>query len=370
MGKHVAIVASLASSLINFRRPLIVRLLAHGHRVTALAPKCERTANELRSIGVELIQIRLRRTSLNPLADIILMFELIRVFWRIAPDCVLSYTAKPVFYGTIAARIAGVPIIAAMITGLGYTFIEGSGAVRSILGVISRFLYRLSLKFANIVFFQNPDDRQLFLNLGIVDHGKTRIVNGSGIDTNSYPLVAPPSSISFLMISRILADKGVREYVNASKVIRARHPNIPCLLVGWIDSNPAAISLREVSEWTKSGAIEYLGAVEDVRPLLAQCAVYVLPSYREGTPRTVLEAMSTGRAVITTDAPGCRETVLHGITGLLVAARSVESLVSAMEQCIVAEVDWRAMGSAGRRFVESKYDAQKVSDMVMSALKL
>jgi glycosyltransferase involved in cell wall biosynthesis len=370
MAKHVAIVASLATSLINFRRPLIERLLAAGHRITAIAPHCERTERALHGMGIVFIGISLSRTALNPVADALLVIRLARILRRISPDCVLSYTAKPVIYGTIAARIAGVPQIAAMITGLGYSFTSGSGVLRRIARAILCRLYRSALRFTCVVFFQNPDDLELFTSLRLLGDRNTKIINGSGVDTSWFVQRAPPDDLSFLMIARLLTDKGIREYVEACGIIKARHPSIPCRLAGWIDSNPAAIRASELSEWVNSGTIEYLGRLEDVRPALAQCGVYVLPSYREGTPRTVLEAMSTGRAVITTNAPGCKETVVSGETGLLIPVRDAKSLASAMEMFVTLEADWRAMGTAGRRLAESKYDARLVSDSIASTLGL
>jgi glycosyltransferase involved in cell wall biosynthesis len=370
VAKRVAIVASLASSLINFRRPLIERLLANGHAVTALAPHCEATKRNLRKMGVEFVDVPLSRKAWNPISDAMFLVALTRVFRRLSPDCVLCYTAKPVVYGTLAAKLAGVPQIAAMITGLGYSFTSGSGVFRKISRALMCRLYRAALRHTYVVFFQNPDDMQLFDSLGLIDNCNVKIINGSGVDIDWFSQCAPPKDLSFLMIARLLTDKGIREYVEASRLLRTRHPNIECRLIGWLDSNPTAIRASELTEWVQSGAIEYLGHLDDVRPALAQCGVYVLPSYREGTPRTVLEAMSIGRAVITTDAPGCKETVVHGKTGLLVPVRDVNSLVSAMEAFIDLGLDWRAMGSAGRRLVENKYDARLVSEAIAQALGL
>ncbi len=370
MGRHVVIIAGVANSLINFRRPLIEKLLARGHRVTTLAPNCDRTAQVLAAMGVVFRPVAIQRTSMNPLADIVTLLRLVMVLRQLGPDCVVSYTVKPVIYGTIAAKLAGIPRIAALITGLGYAFTDGAGYMRKLSKSIVAALYWFALRYTDVVFFQNTDDRDLFVELRLVGSGKSRVVNGSGVDLVQFSAVAAPATVSFLMISRLLRDKGVREYAMASKIIRERYPAVPFYLVGEIDSNPSAISSSELASWVSAGLLDYLGVLDDVRPALAKCAVYVLPSYREGTPRTVLEAMATGRAVITTDAPGCRETVVDGLTGFLVPIRDVDSIVAAMEKFIRNEADWISMGVAGRKLAENKFSAESVSEFIVSSLNL
>src|SRR5690606_30161438 len=230
---------------------------------------------------------------------------------RLKPDFSLAYTIKPVIYGNVAAWLARVPARFALITGLGYAF-QGEAGQRSWLKRIVQNLYGFALAKVTKVFFQNPDDEALFYDLGILDlsNPKTVVVNGSGIDVDSFTVAHFPETTQFLLIARLLGDKGIREYVAAANRVKQKYPEVCFGLVGWIDENPNAISEDELQRWIDSGAVHFYGRLSDVKPVIAQSSVYVLPSYREGTPRTVLEAMSMGRPIITTDAPGCRETVV------------------------------------------------------------
>lgn len=282
---------------------------------------------------------------------------------------VLAYTIKPVVYGMLAAALAGVPQRYALITGLGYAFIGGGGR-RALLGSIAKGLYAVALRQASKVIFQNPDDRDLFRRTRLVPRmARVHIVNGSGIDTRRFtPAPLPAGQVVFLMIARLLGDKGVREYAEAARELKKRYPNFVARLVGWIDSNPDAIAQAELDGWIADGSVEFLGKLSDVRPAIADCSVYVLPSYREGTPRTVLEAMAMGRAVITTDAPGCRETVIDGDNGFLVEVRSVKALARAMEKVILEPALAAQMGQRSRLLAERKYDVRKVNDDLLEAM--
>jgi glycosyltransferase involved in cell wall biosynthesis len=313
----------------------------------------------------------MHRTGTNPLADLSTLFALRRLMRALKPGHVLAYTIKPVIYGLLAARLASVPNRFALITGLGYAFTGEATGLRGALRAVVRRLYALSLRGAHKVFFQNPDDRELFLSLGIVGKATpTAIVNGSGIDVSAYAVAPLPQGADFLLIARLLGDKGVREYVEAARKVRAQHPEASFSLVGWIDGNPDAIAQGELDAWVNEGAIRYLGRMDDVRPALAACSVYVLPSYREGTPRTVLEAMAMGRPVITTDAPGCRETVKDGDNGFLVPVKSVDALAEAMLRFIREPALREAMGRRSREVAEDKYDVHKVNAVMLRAMGL
>lgn len=289
------------------------------------------------------------------------------------PDVVLSYTAKPVIYGTLAAALAAVPKRFSLITGLGYAFTGQARGLRAGIKAVLMMLYRSALARSSLTFFQNPDDLALFRQLDLLPAGaQTRIINGSGIDVESFNLspMPPAQSLTFLLIARLLGDKGVREYAKAAKALRKLHPNIRCQLVGWIDGNPDAISQVELDDWVASGDIEFLGRLSDVRPAISGCHVYVLPSYREGTPRTVLEAMAMGRPIITTDAPGCRQTVMDGDNGFLVPVRSAQALEQAMLRFIESPDLLARMGRRSREIAEDKFDVHKVNQVMMQEMGL
>ena len=220
--------------------------------------------------------------------------------------------------------------------------------------------------------FQNPDDQTLFRQLGLLQPGKpTLVVNGSGIDLASYTVAQLPSGpMHFLLIARLLGDKGLREYALAAQCIKAIHPDVQFSVVGWIDENPNAINQIELDAWVKAGTFNYLGRLQDVRPAIAQCSVYVLPSYREGTPRSVLEAMAMGRPIITTDAPGCRETVVEGVNGFLVPVQSADALVQAMLRFVNDPALASRMGLRSRQLAEDKYDVHKVNAEMLQAMGL
>ncbi|MFA7586643.1 MAG: glycosyltransferase family 4 protein [Novosphingobium sp.] len=370
----ILVIASLAESLVNFRGPLLQALIAAGHEVHGAAPGLvpgTETGEKLKSMGIGLVDIPLTRAGLNPLADLRLGLMLWRQCRQERYDVVLAYTIKPVIWGMLASRAAGVPRRVALITGLGYAFTGKAAGRRAFVRSISVMLYRSALRQAHYIFFQNPDDRDHFASLDLLPpDAKISVVNGSGVDLEHFsqkPL--PGGTFRFLLIARLLGDKGIREYVSAARSIRQDYDNVVFDLVGGTDPNPDAIPQDEVQGWHDSGDIRWLGHLSDVRSALADCHVYVLPSYREGTPRTVLEAMSTGRAIITTDAPGCRETVVDGVNGFLVPVREVEALASAMRQFLDCPSLAPGMGTQSHNIAEEKYDVHKVNaDMIAQFL--
>ncbi len=343
-----------------------------GHDVVACAPQFpDDVIDALTGMRVVCKDIPLERTGVNPLHDIRTLITLKRLFVGFRPDVVLSYTVKPVIYGSLAAGLAGVPGIYSMITGLGYSFGDSSVKQR-IVGIPVQMLYRCALRNNSAVFFQNPDDQSLFSSRRLIANpGQAVLINGSGVDVEFYG-EAPPvtDNISFLLIARLLRDKGILEYVEAARRIKARYPNVSFRVVGPFDSNPSAIGKGLVESWSRERIIEYLGETRDVRPYIADCSVYVLPSYREGTPRSVLEAMAMARPVITTDAPGCRETVMHGRNGYLVPVKDAASLSEAMERFIKAPQLIPQMGRESRRIAVEKYDVRRVNDRVLRVMGL
>jgi glycosyltransferase involved in cell wall biosynthesis len=315
----------------------------------------------------------LARTGTNPLADLRSLFALWRLMRQLQPDWVLAYTIKPVIYGSLAAWLAGVPRRFALIPGLGYSFL-GEGKGRAGLQTLVQKLYGAALARVHGVFFQNPDDAALFKQRSILPSSVPAcVVNGSGVDVARFapaPLPTRGSGVHFLLIGRLLGDKGVREYAAAAQQVRAQYPGTTFSLVGGLDSNPDCIAQQELDAWVAAGTIQYLGKLSDVRPALAACSAYVLPSYREGAPRSSLEAMATGRAVITTDAPGCRETVVDGDNGFLVPVRDPHALAAAMLKFIQQPDLIATMGARSRQMAEEKYDVHKVNAVMLREMGL
>lgn len=320
-------------------------------------------------LGVAFREVPCDRAGLSVRRDLRLLRALVMLFRSARPDIVLNYTIKPVIYGSLAARLTGVPNVYSMITGVGYAFGDGGG--RRAVRMVASAMLRLSLPGNRAVFFQNPDDRSLFQQLGLLGRrGRAVLINGSGVDIDAYCPVPYPERLSFLLIARLLADKGVREYVAAARLIRARYPDVRFRLVGPLDPNPSALRSEEIQAWVNEGLIDYLGELEDVRPAIAASSVYVLPSYGEGTPRTVLEAMAMRRPAVTSDAPGCRETVVDGVNGYLVPVRDAEALAQALERFIQQPELIDRMGRESRRIVADKYDVHKVNRVILETMRL
>ncbi|MFM2416246.1 MAG: hypothetical protein RL385_969 [Pseudomonadota bacterium] len=366
----IVVVASLGDSLVTFRGDLLRQMRQRGWRVRALAPELtEPTKNWLVEQGVEFVEAPLSRTGTSVSDDVRYLAWLYGEIAEFGPDIVLAYTVKPVVYALLASAFRRSVRRYALITGLGYAFADGSPQRKRIRNVVE-LLYRAALRKADLVFFQNPDDEALFRTRHLLrETTPSMVVAGSGIDVDQFSVVPlPRNHVVFILIARLLGDKGVREFVQALRIVRAKHPNVVGRLVGWIDTNPDAIQPQELEAWIAQGDVEYLGRLRDVRPAISEASVYVLPSYREGTPRTVLEAMAMGRPIITTDAPGCRETVIHGVNGLLVPVRSVVELASAMERFVVEPDLARTMGERSRERAEAKYDVRRVSATMLDAM--
>lgn len=381
MFKKFLIISSFLPSVLNFRGKLLEALKNNGLEIHIFAPDLKDFVEEktkLESLGYFVHDVPMQRTGTNPTADLKTLFNMYKLMKQIKPNYVLSYTIKPVIYGTLAAWMAKVPQRFALITGLGYAFQNvDQGSKRTIFQKLVHGLYKQALSRTHKTFFQNPDDLKLFYDLNLLQHNAlVVVVNGSGVNVSDFNVLSLPvdlnqqPKISFLLIARLLGDKGVREYAQAAKIIKNKYPYVEFNLVGWIDENPNAITQQELDAWLENDIFKYWGKLSDVRPAIAQSSIYVLPSYREGTPRTVLEAMAMGRAIITTDAPGCRETVINGDNGFLVEVKSVDSLVHAIQQFIQQPDLIVKMGKRSRQIALDKYDVHQVNKHMMQEMGL
>lgn len=372
MTKRFFLLAGFSDSIIQFRGALIRALIFSGWEVHVAAPGLSAggaVSIALAKMGVITHDIPLRRAGVNFFQDAQTFLSLVRLMLHVRPDGVLGYTIKPVVYGSIAAWFARVEHRFALVTGLGYAFTGTASGKRALLRRLIQRLYRFALKRTHRVFFQNPDDEALFREFQLLPETvPSTVVNGSGVDVAEYSVAPLPDKPCFLLIARLLGDKGVREYAQAAQLVKAVYPEAVFRLVGWIDDNPDAITQRELDQWVDSGLLEFLGRLDDVRPAISGCSVYVLPSYREGTPRTVLEAMAMGRAVITTDAPGCRETVVDGDNGFLVPVKDVRALADAMMKMVATPGSAASMGERSRWIAEEKYDVHKVNAVMLEGM--
>ncbi|HHF3118526.1 TPA: glycosyltransferase family 4 protein [Vibrio alginolyticus] len=364
------IIGALPSSLYNFRGKLIESFKVRKLKLFALASGAKKNeVEEINRLGAEYVDFSVSRNGLNPFKDIFCLIQLISVVHKKKPDAILAYTIKPIIWGGLAARFTNVKSFYAMVTGLGYAFQKG-GVAKNLLNVLVKFLYRSALKKSKGVIFQNRDNMQVFIDEGIVPKEKCFLVNGSGVDLSHYSLSPLPSTPHFLLIARLLGDKGIREYAQAAKLVKQKYPEAVFELVGPEDPSPDGIKLDEVYQWTESGVIKYSGATTDVRPFIENCAIYVLPSYHEGMPRTVLEAMAMGRPILTTDVPGCRETVIDGENGWLVEKANAEQLAEKMNWFIENQDKWQEMGKSSHDMAYEKFDVHKVNAEILKIMGL
>lgn len=370
--KTFVIISSQAFSLINFRGLLIRDLVNENIRVYALAPDFnDEFRKKIVNLGAVPVDFTLTRTGINPCRDFFDMLNLVILLYRLRPDATLGYFIKPVIFGTLAAWITRVPHRVAMIEGLGYVFTASGGrepVLRKILrGLVSQ-LYRFALGRAHRVIFLNSDDINEFVGAGLVQESKVVKLGGIGVDLADWPLTKPVTQpVTFLLVARLLQEKGIVEYAEAARLVKARHPEVRFVLLGGLDPNPGSLGQSEVQAWVTEGLLEWPGHVA-VKPWLEQTSVFVLPSYREGVPRSTQEAMAMGRAVITTNAPGCRETVDEGVNGFLVPVRDVPALANAMLRFVETPALIKSMGLESRRLAEDRFDVRKINARLMTVL--
>lgn len=365
----IAISVNTAWNIANFRGGLVRALQAKGWEVVALAPPDAHVA-QLEAACCRFVPLPMDNRGTSPVADAALFLRYLRVLRRERPAAFLGYTVKPNVYGSLAAHVLGIPVIN-NISGLGTAFIRDTWLTR-----VVRALYRPALSRSRRVFFQNEDDRQLFLRHRLVTAGQTALLPGSGIDLDAFkPVEAdarePRGGFRFLLVARLLYDKGVGEYVSAARMLKAQRPEVRCALLGFLDAeNRTAVPREALRRWVQDGTVDYLGTADDVRPHLAAADCVVLPSYREGTPRTLLEAAAMAKPIIATDVPGCREVVEHGRNGLLCKVRDADDLARRMIELVdMSPAERRSMGAAGRAKMEAEFDERFVVAAYLDALQ-
>ena len=361
----------------NFWSTLIRRISEAGHEVLCLLPESQPGDDpaweaDIASLGGRIMHYPLDRKGLNPFRDFSTLLRLRAIFAAERPDVLFAFTIKPVIYGSFAAFLAGTPARKnryVMITGLGYMF-EADSPVKRVLLHAARLLYRLAFSCVGGVYFQNQDDKNLFDKLSITPRSVTvRLSKGTGVALDRFSSMPQPPHAEdaplFLYVGRLLEAKGLRELAEAARLVKKEHPKARICFLGPEEHGPGAVALEEVRAWEREGIIEYLGATRDVRPYLASASVVVLPSWREGTPTSLLEAMAVGRALIATDVPGCREVLRDGENGILVPKGDPEALATAIKQLIVNPSLRDQMGAAGRAMVEREFSAVHVAAGLM-----
>ncbi|WGW04492.1 glycosyltransferase family 4 protein [Tropicibacter oceani] len=366
---HILLLANSSFKLVNFRAGLIQRLLEEGHQLTAVAPR-DAHSDQLEAWGLRYVDLPMNATGTSPIKELGLLLRIARIIRRERPDAILGYTIKPNIYGALSARLTGIPFLP-NVTGLGTAFDHDGFFSRLI-----KTLYRAAFRRCPRVFLQNPEDRDVFLHAGLIAPEQAFLLPGSGVDLKAFstePLPGKGGQQTFLLVARMLREKGVIEFVEAARKVAKTHPQARFLLLGPFGEGKAGgLERDEIAALTADGVVEHLGAVKDVRPALSQADCVVLPSYyREGTPRSLLEAAAKGRPIITTHMPGCKDVVEPGKNGYLVNPRDSDSLAEAMTQFLDLDDDARVeMGKASRSRMETRFDEQIVIDAYLEALTL
>jgi len=372
--RSIALIGSGAYSLSNFRGPLIQDLVSKGVKVFALAPDFDEfTEQAVESLGATPVKFALDRAGKNPLSDFRTFFDLRKILSALRPDATFCYFIKPVIYGSLAAWSVGTANRFSLIAGLGSSINPDDESLtfkqRAVQFMILR-LYKKALDKCDRVFFQNNEDLNFFIGSNLVDPSKTLRVNGTGVDLRKLPVLPiPRQPLRFILAARLLREKGITDFVDAARLVKKDFPDVQFCLLGGLDSNPTALACQDVQAWVDEGLIEWPGHVNDIVPWMAQASVFVLPSYyREGIPRSIQEAMAMGRAIITTDNVGCRETVEDGVNGFLVPKKSPEVLSHAMLKFCKNPALIEEMGKNSRQMAEQIFDVRKINKQIISII--
>lgn len=364
----ILVMTSHTPSLIWFRLDMILSFIKEGYTVVAVGNEpVEKWQKEFDGYGIKYRQAYIERNGTDPLKDLKTLRQLKKIIKNERPDKIFTYQAKTVIYGGIAAHKYRVDTYS-LIAGLGSIFLKTSIKSKIVRTILIKE-YRISLKHSKTVFFQNDDDISTFLNNKIVRKEQVVKLNGSGVNLEKFYVSSFPEKFAFLFIGRLIKDKGICEYLEACKLLKNKHKEVRCLLVGPYDTNPSSLSENELSPYITDGTMEYFGEQKDVQPYISQCNVFVLPSYREGTPKTVLEAMACGRAIITTNAPGCRETIKENRNGILVNPYDTNGLFEAMEYLYLNNEIAIQMGIESRKIAEEIFDVKKVNNEILKRMK-
>lgn len=368
--KTILVISSNSHSLLHYRRELLEKFLDRNMTVIVCAPLDSYTETLIKTFSllkIQVLTLNFKNTQINPFSDLLSFITLLRLIKTYKIDTVFGYHMKPVIYGSLAAHVLGIRNIYSMMTGLGYTFTDTTGLVQILKRNLVKKLLTFSLSLNQRIFFQNKDDLDLICTLPSL-HSRAALINGSGINIDHFPLTPSPKEISFLFVGRLLVHKGINEYVTAARFLKKRYPHVSFKVAGGFHANPASISQATLTRWLKEESIEYLGDVKDILPVLQESSVCVLPSYREGCPRAVLEALAVGRAIITTHAPGCRETVIDQDNGYLVPIKNPQKLAQAMEKLIKTPSLIPVMGLKSRRLAQEKFDVYKVNQTILEGM--
>lgn len=367
--KTIGIVINTSWHIYNFRTGLIKALQKMGYKVIAIAPK-DVYSQKLVETDMDYFEIKMNNMGTNPLEDTKLTYAYYKLFKEIKPDILLLYTIKPNIYGSIAAKLLNIPVISS-ITGLGTVFLHDNVSSK-----VAKLLYKIALKIPRKVFFENPYDKNVFLDQGFVEKEKVVLIPGAGINTNEYSPIGQVKSdeknqLSFLFIARLVKDKGLIEYIEAIRLLRAKYPNIEFAILGpYYPGNPTAITKKEMDEWVEEGIVNYLGESDDVKSIVSKYDCVVLPSYREGLSRVLLEAASMAKPIVTTNVPGCKDVVEDGVNGFLCEKEDAADLADKMEKIIqLTNGEQIQMGKRGREKVVKEFDEPIVNDKYIVAIE-
>jgi glycosyltransferase involved in cell wall biosynthesis len=363
----IAIVINKSWNIYNFRLGLIKAFQLHGYSIIAIAPEDE-YSKLLKENGCEFYPLKMEEKGSNPLKDILLIFQLYKIYKSVSPDAILQYTIKPNIYGTIAAKMLGIPVVN-NVSGLGTVFLHDNLTSR-----VAQGLYRFAFRFPSKVFFQNNDDLQLFLEKKLVKKKITGLLPGSGINLKKYTPVPHTrnSEFKFLVIARLLFDKGLVEFEEAARILKDKGIKARFQILGFTDFNSKlGIPKDLLDQWIKNGNIEYLGTTDNIIKFVNEVDCVVLPSYREGTPRTLLEAASLGKPLIATNVPGCKEVIIDNFNGYLCEVKNAEDLAQKMFHLYnLTENELINLGKNSRRLAEEKFDEEVVFEQYFKALNL